>query len=57
VKTEAAIMEAMERLMAGRTCIMIAHRLSTLDKCDVRLEIHRGHLVQDAGLALLEGDV
>ena len=56
VKTEAAIMEAMERLMAGRTCIMIAHRLSTLDKCDVRLEIHRGRLEQDAGLALVIGN-
>ena len=31
VKTEAVIMEAMERLMAGRTSFMIAHRLSTLD--------------------------
>ena len=30
VATEALIMEAMERLMAGRTTFMIAHRLSTL---------------------------
>ena len=42
VKTEAAIMEAMERLMRGRTTFMIAHRLSTLDGCDVRLEVDRG---------------
>ena len=45
VKTEAVIMEAMERLMAGRTSFMIAHRLSTLDVCDMRLEIEHGRLV------------
>jgi len=46
VKTEAAIMEALERLMKGRTTFMIAHRLSTLNVCDVLLRIERGHLVQ-----------
>ena len=45
VKTEAGIMEAMDRLMRGRTTIMIAHRLSTLENCDFRLEIERGRLV------------
>ena len=45
VKTEAMIMDAMERLMAGRTSFMIAHRLSTLDACDMRLEIEHGRLV------------
>ncbi|HYY73593.1 MAG TPA: ABC transporter transmembrane domain-containing protein, partial [Solirubrobacterales bacterium] len=42
--TEAVIMEAMERLMAGRTSFMIAHRLSTLEICDRRLEIDRGRV-------------
>lgn len=37
--TEAAIMEAMERLMKGRTTFMIAHRLSTLEACDLLLEV------------------
>jgi ATP-binding cassette subfamily B protein len=45
VKTEAVIMEAMERLMRGRTTFMIAHRLGTLDVCNVRLQLERGHLV------------
>jgi ATP-binding cassette subfamily B protein len=44
VRTEATIMEAMERLMAGRTTIVIAHRLGTLEPCDVRLEIEDGRL-------------
>lgn len=45
VSTESAIMEAMERLMLGRTTFMIAHRLSTLEHCDMRLVIEHGHLV------------
>jgi ATP-binding cassette subfamily B protein len=44
LKTEAAIMDAMERLMHGRTTFIIAHRLSTLETCDVRLEVEAGRL-------------
>ena len=46
VETESKIMEAMERLIEGRTAFMIAHRLSTLDNCDVRLRLERGLLVE-----------
>jgi ATP-binding cassette subfamily B protein len=46
VKTEAQIMEAMERLMRGRTSFLIAHRLSTLDSCDLLLRIEGGKLVE-----------
>ena len=45
VKTEAVIMDAMEHLMSGRTSFMIAHRLSTLDVCEQRLEIEQGRLL------------
>ena len=38
-------MEAMERLMEGRTSFMIAHRLSTLENCDVLLVLDDGRLV------------
>jgi ATP-binding cassette subfamily B protein len=44
LETEAFIMEAMERLMAGRTSFMIAHRLSTLESCDLRLELRDGRI-------------
>jgi ATP-binding cassette, subfamily B, bacterial len=44
VQTEGLIMEAMERLMAGRTTFMIAHRLGTLESCDVRLQLEQGRL-------------
>ncbi|HMF27596.1 MAG TPA: ABC transporter ATP-binding protein, partial [Candidatus Cybelea sp.] len=42
--TEAAIVDAMERLMEYRTVFMIAHRTSTLSRCDVRLELQDGKL-------------
>ncbi|MEG5038482.1 MULTISPECIES: ABC transporter ATP-binding protein [unclassified Microcoleus] len=44
-KTEAAIMEAMERLMNNRTTFMIAHRLSTLESCDKLLVLENGRLL------------
>jgi len=49
VATEALIMEAMQRVMEGRTTLMIAHRLSTLEVCDARLVIEHGHLVEATG--------
>jgi ATP-binding cassette subfamily B protein len=49
VATEALIMEAMQRVMAGRTTLMIAHRLSTLEVCDARLVIEHGRLVEATG--------
>jgi ATP-binding cassette subfamily B protein len=45
MKTEAGIIEAMERLMKDRTTFMIAHRLSTLETCDVLLVIEDGRFV------------
>ena len=45
VKTEAQIMEAMERLMKGRTTFMISHRLSTLSSCSLILHIEGGRIV------------
>ena len=47
--TESGIMEAMERLMAGRTTLMIAHRTSTLDICDARIELDHGSIISSAG--------
>jgi ATP-binding cassette, subfamily B, bacterial len=44
VETEASIMEALERLMAGRTTLLIAHRLGTLDRCDLVLRVEDGRI-------------
>jgi ATP-binding cassette subfamily B protein len=53
VETESVIMDALDRLMAGRTTLLIAHRLSTLEDCDVRMTVERGAIVSsfDAALA------
>jgi ATP-binding cassette subfamily B protein len=44
--TEASIMQTMERLMGGRTTVMIAHRLSTLERCHLRLQVEGGRVVE-----------
>lgn len=43
-KTEAAVMSATEELLMGRTSFMIAHRLSTLENCDMLLRFQDGEL-------------
>lgn len=45
IRTEALVMDAMERLMAGRTTFMITHRLDTLNSCNVILHLENGSLV------------
>jgi ATP-binding cassette, subfamily B, bacterial len=42
--SEAEILQAMQRLMEGRTTFMIAHRLNTLASCDIRLHFENGLL-------------
>lgn len=42
--TEAAVMDAIERLDRGLTIIIIAHRLSTLEGCDMALRLDGGRL-------------
>jgi len=45
-KTEAIILDALDRLMIGRTTFMIAHRLSTIHKADRLLVMDHGRLVE-----------
>jgi ABC-type multidrug transport system fused ATPase/permease subunit len=50
----------MDRLIVGRTTFMIAHRLSTLDHCELVVEIHdaRLHVVrQGAVIDVTERDL
>jgi ATP-binding cassette, subfamily B, bacterial len=46
VKTEEAILEAMGRLMRGRTSFTISHRISALEGCDMLLRIEQGFAVE-----------
>ena len=43
-ETELLIQDALHRLMAGRTTIAIAHRLSTVQGMDKILVLHKGRL-------------
>jgi ATP-binding cassette subfamily B protein len=45
IQTERLIMDAMERLKKGKTTFMIAHRLSTLENCDEKIEIDKGQVL------------
>ena len=44
LRTEQLIMGALDKLMVGRTTFMIAHRLSTLERCDMVLVMQNGKL-------------
>ncbi len=43
-ETELLIRDALEKLMAGRTFIVIAHRLSTVQNADRIIVLHRGRI-------------
>ena len=43
-ETEALIQDAMEKLMEGRTTLMVAHRLSTIQHADNIIVLHKGWL-------------
>ena len=45
-QSEALIQAALERVMAGRTSLVIAHRLSTVLKADVILVLDKGRVVE-----------
>ncbi|WP_315769178.1 MULTISPECIES: ABC transporter ATP-binding protein [unclassified Bradyrhizobium] len=54
-ESEALIQEAMERLMKGRTAIVIAHRLATVRSLDRILVFDRGRIVEQGSHATLVG--
>ncbi|MCI9675028.1 MAG: ABC transporter ATP-binding protein [Lachnospiraceae bacterium] len=43
-ETELLIQEALEKLMKGRTTIMVAHRLSTIQHADCIMVMHKGKI-------------
>jgi ABC-type multidrug transport system fused ATPase/permease subunit len=45
-KTEAVILDSLDRLMEGRTTFMIAHRLSTIRRADWILVMDQGRVVE-----------
>ena len=51
IKTEEDIVEAMEKLMQGRTTFIISHRPSAVHGCDVILHLMNGRLVSSSLVA------
>jgi ATP-binding cassette, subfamily B, bacterial len=45
-RTERGILEALGRLMEGRTTIMVAHRLSTIQRADLILVLQDGRILE-----------
>jgi ATP-binding cassette subfamily B protein len=61
IATEAAILSTMERLMEGRTVITVAHRLTTLERCDLVVHVDGGGVCQiepgEAAEALMSSSI
>ena len=51
MRTEASVLSATEKLLQGRTTFMIAHRLTTLENCDMLLRFN------DCQLSIIRDDV
>lgn len=46
-ETEAAIMDSVDKLKGSKTLIIIAHRLTTIEKCDKIYRVENGTIVQE----------
>jgi ATP-binding cassette subfamily B (MDR/TAP) protein 1 len=45
-QSEKAVQEALDRVMVGRTSVVVAHRLSTIQSCDMIAVLDRGVVVE-----------
>jgi ATP-binding cassette, subfamily B, multidrug efflux pump len=52
-QTEAAIYRGLRNLIAGRTCVLVAHRLSTARMADRIVVLHRGRVAETGSHARL----
>jgi subfamily B ATP-binding cassette protein MsbA len=52
-ESERQIQEALQRLMAGRTTLIVAHRLSTIEHADIVVVLDHGKLVESGSHAQL----
>ena len=46
-ETEAAIMDSINRLHGRKTLIIIAHRLQTIEKCDMVFRVEAGNIIKE----------
>jgi ABC-type multidrug transport system fused ATPase/permease subunit len=54
--SEQLVQEALQRLMSGRTTLVIAHRLATIKDADLILVVNDGHIVQKGKHEVLSQD-
>ena len=45
-ETEAAVMEAINSFHGKKTMVIIAHRLNTIEKCDIIYKVDEGQIVE-----------
>lgn len=52
-QSEKAVQDALERMMVGRTSVVVAHRLSTIHNCDMIAVLDKGRVVEMGNHSLL----
>lgn len=52
-RTEQRIQEALDNIMKGRTCFIVAHRLSTIVNADIILVMNKGNVIEQGSHAEL----
>jgi ABC-type transport system involved in Fe-S cluster assembly fused permease/ATPase subunit len=52
VESERVVQEALNRIMVGRTTLIVAHRLSTIRSADCIAVVHQGKVVEQGKLTL-----
>ncbi|XP_031254777.1 ABC transporter B family member 15-like, partial [Pistacia vera] len=45
-QSEKLVQDALEQMMIGRTSVVVAHRLSTIQTCDLIVVLDKGHIVE-----------
>ena len=46
-QSQEIVQQALDRAMEGRTCVVIAHRMTTIKKCSRIVVLHKGAVVED----------
>ena len=46
-QSQEIVQQALDKAMEGRTAVVIAHRMSTIQKCNRIIVVHKGNVVED----------